>query len=859
MARDLPISSEDRLIDEQRALEIETLRSARARYLELQERAARAGAVERLSGYDRLLYAAVPLVAQALQEWVKDMEAQKGKAPMGLLPVISLGPQACAYIGLSTALEHIHKRKNVRDAFIAIGERVQEELWVSELFEADPKTWGRLFPRIMKDTGGSAPKVLRGARRAAKRFCDKTWRKWDVAKCIRVGEPILNAALLGSGVLQVLTIGQDRYLGLSDDAAEWLKDRQEAQAYSHPSHVPMVCPPRPWGPRSGPYVTKAMNRKTPLMRSRQAAVSRPLKDALGRGEAQGVLDALNLINATPWRINTAIMGAVQWVWEQGLEPSEGLFSGLDGFPRSTIVPIPPLPEDQEDEVAMRRAKAERYEAMQRNREAETEALSFLNDMSTARQYADRERFWLPHNIDFRGRIYPIPHLNQQRTDYVKGMLEFADAKPLGHQGAYWLAVHLANCGDFDKVSKRPIKERYNWTRDNRHTIKEIANDYRSNLLWLEADKPFQFLAACIEYAAFMDSGPSYGSRCAIALDGSNSGLQHYSASLRAEQDAFHVNLRDCAEGQDIYRSVAEKCISIIERSLSQGTLREDQEPLARLWLSFGIDRKLVKRPVMTFPYAAETYGFADQIIEDTIKPLNREVREGKRTEHPFGDPATAYRAASYLAKVVWQAVNEVVSRAGEGMEFFKATASVLAHEGKPVRWTSPIGIPVVHQYLEYETVRPALRLYAPKTSTVAAMGTEGDLSDPWVSVQFNLRIRETGRIKKTKQRSAVAPNVIHSLDASHMMLTVLKAHEEGINTFCLIHDSFATHAADTERFSSIIREAFADMYENYNVYEVVRDEALKVLSDTGADKLPPLPQMGCLDLTEVTRSQFAFS
>lgn len=40
--------------------------------------------------------------------------------------------------------------------------------------------------------------------------------------------------------------------------------------------------------------------------------------------------------------------------------------------------------------------------------------------------------YFPHNMDFRGRVYPIPpHLNHMGADLNRGLLEFSEAKELG--------------------------------------------------------------------------------------------------------------------------------------------------------------------------------------------------------------------------------------------------------------------------------------------------------------------------------------------------------------------------------------------------------------------------------------------
>ncbi|KAF8130913.1 hypothetical protein K438DRAFT_1555549, partial [Mycena galopus ATCC 62051] len=70
--------------------------------------------------------------------------------------------------------------------------------------------------------------------------------------------------------------------------------------------------------------------------------------------------------------------------------------------------------------------------------------SFLNDT-----------FYLPHNVDFRGRAYPLlPHLNHIGDDLSCGLLTFAEKKPLGARGFCWLKIHLSNLYGYDNFDER---------------------------------------------------------------------------------------------------------------------------------------------------------------------------------------------------------------------------------------------------------------------------------------------------------------------------------------------------------------------------------------------------------------------
>ena len=45
---------------------------------------------------------------------------------------------------------------------------------------------------------------------------------------------------------------------------------------------------------------------------------------------------------------------------------------------------------------------------------------------------DEDRIYFPHNLDFRGRAYTMHvHLNHIGSDVCRGLLLFADARPLG--------------------------------------------------------------------------------------------------------------------------------------------------------------------------------------------------------------------------------------------------------------------------------------------------------------------------------------------------------------------------------------------------------------------------------------------
>jgi DNA-directed RNA polymerase len=81
---------------------------------------------------------------------------------------------------------------------------------------------------------------------------------------------------------------------------------------------------------------------------------------------------------------------------------------------------------------------------------------------------------MPHNLDFRGRAYPIPpHLNHIGDDLCRGLLLFSERRPLGERGLRWLKIHLANVFGYDKAS---FDERVSFVEKHLEDIRDSAEN-----------------------------------------------------------------------------------------------------------------------------------------------------------------------------------------------------------------------------------------------------------------------------------------------------------------------------------------------------------------------------------------------
>jgi DNA-directed RNA polymerase len=238
---------------------------------------------------------------------------------------------------------------------------------------------------------------------------------------------------------------------------------------------------------------------------------------------------------------------------------------------------------------------------------------------------------------------------------------------------------------------------------------------------------------------------------------------------------------------------------------------------------------------MTYCYSATRYGMQEMILQELTK-IDLELRAQGRSPHLDG--YSNYDAAAWLSHRMFAAIGEVVSAASEAMWWIKQAAQLLAGEGKPMRWTSPIGFPVLQ---DYRTTRR-------RETEVILNGQR---------VRFITDERDD-QVDTRGQVSAVAPNFVHSCDASHLMRAALACWHEGIRSLAVIHDSFGTHARDTARLSLILRQTMVEQYTQ-NVLEGLRDEVRKQLPASVAMELPQAPRIGSLDLTAIGDSHYAFA
>lgn len=567
---------------------------------------------------------------------------------------------------------------------------------------------------------------------------------------------------------------------------------------------PMLVPPVPWTATGthGGYLHAGIQAVR--------GANRPIGSAV-------IASALNALQGTAFRVNSRVLAIARNFTRNAEELRGGMVLGRYIEARHD------LPESVQRSKTIRSALT----------------LAAMSELE------DEEAFYFPWNLDWRGRFYPATSLiSPQGADLCKGCLEFANGTPLGREGGRALAIHLCNLagaekaviesgGSYEYQTLTP-DERAAWTHAHSAEIMAVAADPLTNRAWhlsggfglrkikkgkavpVAVDKPWQFLAACFEWASYQEEGDGFRSRLAGALDGSCSGVQMLAGMTRDKSAGVMVNLVPAPRGDDYYGRMARA----LDRRLWACVDTADGKEIEHLtyWSEQTLDRDLLKAPSMTKVYSAGAYTFGEQVQAKTGAPE---------------------RECMWLANRINECFEDVAPGMLRAMGYLQAVSDALTEEGIPLCWTTPAGLKVEQARYTKRTVVIETRMNVQAVRKRRDFRVDGDTLD------------------KKAQRAGVSPNFVHGVDAAHMAMTVNDLYARGVRNFWMIHDSFGAPFAQFREVFDSTREQFITLMSS-DLLRQWTEDVTALLSDEGKAKLPPLPEYGDLDLNAVRESVYAW-
>ena len=700
-----------------------------------------------------------------------------------------------AYIGLLTTLDllfHQKKKKNyVNHIASKIGEALEHEQQLN-LFRKTDK--GLEYLHSVDRSMERIKKIKLIKIELAKQ--ERDWEPWGAKTRLQIGLRILKAivrVLDNYIVYKSLKTGTRSilYLAPTDELYEFLAEHSQYMLGKLRCSVPCIEKPIEWSTDDRGNINGGFHSvEYSSIYPFVRAKTKDQREYIRSSPPTAHIKCVNSLQNTAWSINTDVLELLK------ICSVDNLFPGV--IPTTQKKELTERPPD--DHPMRKEWGKEAREIITWNKKNIQSLLRFQNVISIS-NFLEHQTFWFVYNCDFRGRIYCCSsHLNPQGSDYVRALLRFPTGKPLGEAGIKWLAVHGANCYGLNKIS---YYGRYRWVLDNLDGILQVAAQPNSSAgmqLLREAKDPFQFYAFCREWERVHESQEPTEvlSYIPCTLDGSCNGFQHYSALLCDETGAALVNLTNTKLPSDLYGVITEE----LNRRITRNT---DNTLGTQLY-----DRALVKSVVMPLPYGITIRG-ASLAIQNQLQTNDWDL----------------IRA---ITKEVLEIADHYINSYKELTTWLKQCSDLFAQADTPVHWITPVGFPVMQPYTLFKEESVKTDFFGSKT--------------------IYYRDKPQG-IMRSKSSTGISPNFIHSMDASHLVLSVNKASSENINAITCIHDCIGTYAADTHTLREIINESFCTLYIP-DVLEGIKKQWSDIIEP------PQLPDYGSYEITEVLAASYFF-
>jgi DNA-directed RNA polymerase len=494
---------------------------------------------------------------------------------------------------------------------------------------------------------------------------------------------------------------------------------------------------------------------------------------------------LNHIQKVAYTLNPFIVGVAETLQERGIE--------LGKFVPVVELPLPPKPADIAENYDSRKDYRRRAaEVMNVNAQQFKRSCRTRMTMNAVKVFKEKDKFFIPWSFDYRGRAYPIPaFLTPQDTDFGKSLLSFHEQAFMTHDAEGWIRFQVATTYGLDKST---MEDRQDWVLHNHDLITRVATDPIGNLSdWESADEPWQFLSSAHEYYHTCILCDKNYTSLPIAVDATCSGLQILAGLARDKSTAQLVNVCPSDKPQDAYAVVAStatpKCPSSIRNYM---------------------DRKVVKRVVMTVPYNAKPYSNRGY-IRDALKEKGVELEKEDLTA---------------TVKAVRDAMNVIVPGPMKVMKWIEKEVSAAIDRGEQeLQWSTPSGFVVTQRLMKPEVETIELQLLG--------------------RCQIKVATTDSDKVDKSHHKNATAPNLIHSLDASLLHLSAIRFNAP----IALIHDSVLCRATDMTILSALVRETYMHLFAE-------QDYLTSWANQIGAETEPPI--IGTLEPESVIESTYFF-
>lgn len=344
----------------------------------------------------------------------------------------------------------------------------------------------------------------------------------------------------------------------------------------------------------------------------------------------------------------------------------------------------------------------------------------------------------------------------------------------------------------------------------------------------------------------------------IFLDATCSGMQHLAGMLKDVKLGNTVNISEKSfddNVEDLYGTLVEPINNAIN---TYGTSNVDYINLSNIKLS----RSILKTSIMTQLYNVTRHSINDQLKSKlkTVQLSNKKDSSSNKKDTLYlaptingGEIPITYKDLFKIAEIIEDQAFSTYPSLRLIYDYFVKIVKLLLKLNVPVTWFTPSGMKIT-QFYKRSMVKKVPLSYFGKYRTAV------------IREWFNI-------VNKQKQEQAIIPNIIHSLDASHLINIINWAIKENFEPIISVHDCFGTHSNKMDKLSNVIKTEFALLYtesdflNNFHnkVITSIKDNNFIIKQEKGQSSvfinnkwhlIPQLPKQGILDLDNIRKSSY---
>jgi DNA-dependent RNA polymerase len=602
------------------------------------------------------------------------------------------------------------------------------------------------------------------------------------------------------------------YLRIPQNVRELLV-KNNIRIYHLPQKLPMVCEPKDW-------IYSLDNSKNKLggfLLNDKYYNEKLIRDKIGYEksttlkEGNLVIPMVTGVMKTPYKIN---VDTLEFIFKYGI--------------RKNII-IDDSSKEIKEYISNPYKKNRLTKVALKYRSLISKIIMEKNILSIAEVYSKVDKIYFPVRLDFRLRVYcDTEYFDYQKSDLAKGLISFAKPGILTKtdvEGIKYYKAYGANMYGHG-LDKKSLNHRVKWVEENTDRILNFEyNDIVDN-----AENKSCFISFCFEYINFVKFVNSidefiFHTYLPIQLDATCNGYQHL-ALLTKETDLLsELNLDPSTHDDDpgdFYSYISDMCKEYVQSyinkfSASECKTEKDISKINSLNKILGVKfgRDIYKLIIMRDSYSAGIPKITESILsnENMI-----EQGKGRNTHYLYKDFKIKLDRKDIMIFVgcVKSVITTIAPKIKNLSKYLTKIVNICTILSMPIPWTLPSGAEINESYLiEKEKKIPAFAFTKSK---------------------YTFKKYLPGKYDVKKQKRAIRPNLIHSLDACVIseLYANLKNYDVDLYT---VHDCFAVTANNVHRLINKLKMVYIKLYSS-NDYLTVFDTMLKInINNTFGDKV----------------------